>query len=243
MIWTIISWVCLLIFVLIWVIAIKKIRRVSNQYKKDDLCLLPIKKYKVLIKKKVEVYSNNIYVPDDDEKDPYLDYFMISRRKNKIFLRCKFKMLVEVGNVIAIRIFNDYGIYIKTLFIECNKPIDQTDFIPLSINDRIGNIEILENKNEIVEKDLVRIKRLKEYQKFALMFTISLMFLFIPLSYELLANLTGYLLYLYLNVATISLGVLLIALVMACTYFSIILWMKKRYSLGGIVYEHVEPNL
>lgn len=227
MFWVIMSILFLIVGSVIFILAFVQLRyfnhfdSVDIIYEEDDL----------ISENDVSGYDNEVYRKKQASSESLLDYYMLSRKQNQTFLMTKFiKPISET--TLEIFVFDYDQKLIKSMVIKYIKKIDKTPMILLPEHTAFVNVNMRHKGLEKTKIEAANDKKIHKISMISMITSVGLYLVLISIAYGLLTLLSGDL-NMYMNLATILLGLAMITGISIINYIGVYLWMKMRFLNGS----------
>ncbi len=227
MFWVIMSILFLIVGSVTFILAFVQLRNFNHFesvdiiYEEDDL----------ISENDVNGYDNEVYRKKQASSETLLDYYMISRKQNQTFLMTKFiKPINETS--LEIFVFDYDQKLIKSMVIKYVKKIDKTPMILLPEHTAFVNVDMRHKGLEKTKIEAENDKKIHKINMISMITSVGLFLVLISIAYGLLTLLSGDL-NMYMNLATILLGLAMITGISIINYIGVYLWMKMRFLNGS----------
>jgi len=226
MIWTIASIVSFMLFILLVIVLMievhmlkfnPEITEMASHFIEDEL----------LAEKDLAGNHNLIFANSQDSK-AVVDRYVISEEEEKRFILCHLMKPLETANVLDLSLYNHKQAWIQTLRVEHPEAVEKMPLIELPKGTAFVNIHFYEKSDDIQTASINVRKKEKTFNNIAILETVALFFLLIPLGYGLLALVAGDNLWIYLNVKTLLLGIWLMGFASVVNYVILVVWFKRN---------------
>lgn len=209
MFWTI----TMLLVLAVVLVQIPIIYKENNSIKKEFLLEHEIIKFsnsKFVSLSKISGYENNVYHFNKNEVNDILQTYMISTKGKRMYFSSHLNDVSKSGTIVQIKIYDNYKTCVQILNVTMKNDSDMISMMQLPKETSFVNVALLSKVQQVNEMKKLYDDKFKK--QMPVLYRQSIVFLvsLAPISYFLLAILTGDRLYKYMIAETVWLGVLII---------------------------------
>lgn len=201
MIWAVGSIVLAVIFSVLLVDVIRRMIGLNKStFKVKDTSFY---KDKILFEK--ETSGQNQVFDNEEDSKTYIDKYVINREKKRKSLLLHILKPIEPETFIELELYNERYEWLETHRVSINEELSSLPLISIRHETDYVRIKLTKDPSSKIDYDVFN----KRFNRLAVYESLSLMFLFLPVSYLLLRLITQEELVYYTSIGTLSLGVVL----------------------------------